>query len=71
MEKPLFDYKKEINNGNLCLVVSLDLAKAFDVIMRELLLQKLKRHGIDTKWYAQEVVMSECLVHFSCQVYTF
>jgi retron-type reverse transcriptase len=33
---------KEINKGNICLIVSLDLAKAFDVIIREFLLNKLK-----------------------------
>jgi hypothetical protein len=42
---------KEINSGNICLLVSLDLAKAFDVIIRDFLLEKLRWYGIDTKWY--------------------
>jgi exonuclease III len=51
---------REINSGNLCLVVSLDLAKAFDVIIREFLLHKLKWYGIDTKWY-------ESYLSYRCQ----
>jgi hypothetical protein len=35
----------------VCLFVSLDLAKAFDVIIQEFLLQKLKWYGIDTRWF--------------------
>jgi hypothetical protein len=40
--------------------VSLDLAKAFDVIIREYLLTKLKWYGIDTKWY-------ESYLSYRCQ----
>jgi hypothetical protein len=36
----------EINNGNICILVSLDLAKAFDVIVREFSYEKLKWYGI-------------------------
>jgi hypothetical protein len=31
-----------INKGNVCVLVSLDLAKAFDVIVREFLFEKMK-----------------------------
>jgi hypothetical protein len=51
---------KEINLGNICLLVSLDLAKAFDVIIREFLLEKLRWYGIDTKWY-------ESYLSYRCQ----
>jgi hypothetical protein len=51
---------KEINKGNICLIVSLDLAKAFDVIIREFLLKKLERYGVDTKWY-------ESYLSYRCQ----
>jgi retron-type reverse transcriptase len=51
---------KEINKGNICMIVSLDLAKAFDVIIREFLLNKLKWYGVDTKWY-------ESYLSYRCQ----
>jgi hypothetical protein len=42
------------------LIVSLDLAKAFDVIIREFLLKKLEWYGVDTKWY-------ESYLSYRCQ----
>jgi hypothetical protein len=40
---------RQINAGNICVLVSLDLAKAFDLIVREFLLEKLGWYGIDRK----------------------
>jgi retron-type reverse transcriptase len=51
---------KEINKGNICMIVSLDLAKACDVIIREFLLSKLKWYGVDSKWY-------ESYLSYRCQ----
>jgi len=42
---------REIDKGNVCILVSLDLAKAFDTIIREFLLEKLTWYGIDPKWF--------------------
>ena len=42
---------KEVSEGKVCLLVSLDLSKAFDVIVREYLMDKLRSHGIDPKWF--------------------
>jgi hypothetical protein len=42
---------REINKGNICILVSLDLAKAFDKIVREFLYEKLQWYGIDPAWF--------------------
>jgi len=42
---------QHLNKGNICLLASLDLAKAFDTIVREFLLEKLEWYGIDSKWF--------------------
>lgn len=42
----------QINLGNICILVSLDLSKAFDVLVREFLLEKLRWYGIDPKWFS-------------------
>ena len=49
----LTDYLyEEIDAGNVCLLVSLDLSKAFDKVNRKLLLHKMKLwYNIDTRWF--------------------
>jgi hypothetical protein len=42
---------KAIDKGHSCILASLDLAKAFDVIIREFLLEKLRWYGIDPDWF--------------------
>jgi hypothetical protein len=42
---------KEINAGNICVIVSLDLAKAFDTIVREFLISKLEWYGVNPDWF--------------------
>lgn len=41
---------KQIDKGNICILVALDLSKAFDVIVREFLFEKLKWYGIEPGW---------------------
>jgi len=41
--------QKQIDAGNVCILVSLDLSKAFDVIVREFFVKKLTWYGIDPK----------------------
>jgi hypothetical protein len=40
---------QEIDKGKVCLVVTIDLRKAFDKVDRTVLLHKLSWYGIDTK----------------------
>lgn len=42
---------EQVNKGHICILVALDLSRAFDVIVREFLLEKLKWYGIDPKWF--------------------
>jgi hypothetical protein len=50
----IFDYAyKAIDKGKVCIVVALDLRKAFPSVARDLLLEKLERAGIDSKWFAE------------------
>ena len=40
------------DRGEISMLCLLDLSKCFDVINHELLLQKLRLHGIETSWFA-------------------
>jgi hypothetical protein len=42
---------REINLGKICLLLSLDIAKGFDTIIREFLYEKLGWYGIDPTWF--------------------
>jgi len=52
---------KEVATGKICMLVSLALAKAFDTIVREFLIQKLAWYGIGTTWF-------ESYLSYRCQV---
>jgi len=52
---------KEINKNKICMIISLDLAKAFDTIIRKFLIEKLKWYGIDTEWF-------ESYLTYRCQL---
>jgi len=41
----------EIDKGNVCILISLDLRKAFDKVNRELILHKLGWYNINTHWF--------------------
>jgi len=43
--------QKQVDLGNVCLLVSLDLSKAFDVIVREFFVKKLSWYGIDPEFF--------------------
>jgi len=43
--------QQQIDKGNICLLVALDLSKAFDVIVREFFLTKLGWYGINPEWF--------------------
>jgi len=56
----LIDFiQKQIDIGYFCILVSLDLSKAFDVIVREFFIQKLTWYGIDPKWF-QSYLTGRC-----------
>ena len=40
------------DRGEISILCLIDLSKCFDVIDRELLIQKLMMHGIETSWFA-------------------
>lgn len=42
---------ENINKGQICILVALDLSRAFDLIVRDFLFEKLKWYGIDPKWF--------------------
>ena len=44
-------FYREIDNNNICILVSLDLSKAFDKVNRELLLHKFAWYNIGTHWF--------------------
>jgi hypothetical protein len=48
----LSDWRKAFDNGRLVCVVSLDVSSAFDTISHNILLRKLKSHGITGSSYA-------------------
>ena len=40
-----------MDNGEICILVLLDLSKCFDVVPHQKLLEKLAHYGINTKWF--------------------
>lgn len=52
---------KYIDKGNICILLALDLSKAFDVMVREFLLEKLRWYGFETEWF-------ESYFAYRCQV---
>ena len=42
----------ELDKGKFCVLVSIDIRKAFDTVDKQLLLSKLQSYGVDTKWFS-------------------
>ena len=45
-----------MDNGEICILVLLDLSKCFDVVPHDKLLEKLPLYGIATKWFSNYLV---------------
>jgi len=42
---------KQIDRNHICILVSIDMSKAFDTIVRPILYEKLRWYGIDPTWF--------------------
>ena len=55
-----------MDNGDICILVLLDLSKCFDVVPHDKLLEKLYLYGVDTKWFHDYLVDRSQQVQVRC-----